>query len=195
MFSTISNTWADLFKRNNSEITENSSPQCLHEISNDWICVDEKQNCETVDDLKKHEFLTPEQKDRRAQWQRRLQKGRSNKYNSMPCKAKKILRKNSNASPVNNKSENNNNHNNSSKVQSSNTSSNHQQAQLRAKLRLAVEQAGCSNSEQETTNNHTNFPNPNFKPKQAKPVKHNNYNLRSGARKMPIQQPSQRGMN
>jgi hypothetical protein len=142
-----------------------------------------------VDDLKKHEFLTPEQKDRRAQWQKRIKKGRSNKYNSMPSKAK-ILRKNSNASPVNNKSENN-----SSKVQS-NTTSNHQQAQLRAKLRLAVEQAGCSNSEQETTNNnHTNFPNPNFKPKQAKPVKNNNYNLRSGARKMPIQQPSQRGMN
>lgn len=192
MFSTISNTWADLFKRNNSKIIENSSPQCLHEISNDWICVDDQQNCETVDDLKKHEFLTPEQKDRRAQWQKRIKKGRSNKYNSMPSKAK-ILRKNSNASPVNNKSENNNN--NSSKVQS-NTTSNHQQAQLRAKLRLAVEQAGCSNSEQETTNNnHTNFPNPNYKPKQAKPVKNNNYNLRSGARKMPIQQPSQRGMN
>ena len=190
MFSTISNTWADLFKRNNSKIIENSSPQCLHEISNDWICVDDQQNCETVDDLKKHEFLTPEQKDRRAQWQKRIKKGRSNKYNSMPSKAK-ILRKNSNASPVNNKSENNN----SSKVQS-NTTSNHQQAQLRAKLRLAVEQAGCSNSEQETTNNnHTNFPNPNYKPKQAKPVKNNNYNLRSGARKMPIQQPSQRGMN
>jgi len=191
MFSTISNTWADLFKRNNSKIIENSSPQCLHEISNDWICVDDQQNCETVDDLKKHEFLTPEQKDRRAQWQKRIKKGRSNKYNSMPSKAK-ILRKNSNASPVNNKSEN---INNSSKVQS-NTTSNHQQAQLRAKLRLAVEQAGCSNSEQETTNNnHTNFPNPNYKPKQAKPVKNNNYNLRSGARKMPIQQPSQRGMN
>jgi len=192
MFSSISNTWADLFKRNNSspsEIVENSSPQCLHEISNDWICVDDQQNCETVDDLKKHEFLTEEQKDRRAQWQKRLQKGRSNKYNSMPSKAK--FRKNSNSSPVNNKSEHNNN--NSSKVQSNSTSSN--QAQLRAKLRLAVEQAGCSNSEQETTNNNNSFPNPNFKPKQAKPVKNNNYNLRSGARKMPIQQPSQRGMN
>jgi len=190
MFSTISNTWADLFKRNNSKIIENSSPQCLHEISNDWICVDDQQNCETVDDLKKHEFLTEEQKDRRAQWQKRLQKGRSNKYNSMPSKAK--FRKNSNSSPVNNKSEHNNN--NSSKVQSNSTSSNHQQAQLRAKLRLAVEQAGCSNSEQETSNNNS-FPNPNFKLKQAKPVKNNNYNLRSVARKMPIQQPSQRGMN
>lgn len=186
MFSSISNTWADLFKRTNSPtIVENSSPQCLHEISNDWICVDDQQNCENVDDLKKHEFLSQDQKDRRAQWQKRIQKGRSKNYNSMPSKAK--FRKNSNASPVNNKSENNNN--NSSKVQSNTTS---QQAQLRAKLRLAVEQAGCSNSEQETTN--TNFPNPNFKPKQAKPAK-NNYNLRSAARKMPIQQPSQRGMN
>jgi len=187
MFSSISNTWADLFKRNNSpNIVENSSPQCLHEISNDWICVDDQQNCETVDDLKKHEFLTQDQKDRRAQWQKRLQKGRSKNYNSMPSKAK--FRKNSNSSPVNNKSEHNNN---SSKVQSNTTS---QQAQLRAKLRLAVEQAGCSNSEQETNHSNTNFPNPNFKPKQAKPAK-NNYNLRSAARKMPIQQPSQRGMN
>lgn len=175
----MSSTWADLFKKP-TNIVENSSPQCLHEISNDWICVDDQQNCETVDDLQKHEFLSEDQKQRRKQWQKRLQKGRSKNYNSLPSKAR--LRKNS-SSPQNVENKENNNN---SQVQSLN--SQNQNAQLRAKLRLAVEAAGSSASSE---NNASSFQ-PKIKPSNQKPSRNQRVNA---PRRMPIQQPSQRGMN
>lgn len=184
----MSNTWADLFKAKNNDLNPiDSSPQCLHEISNDWICVDEKQNCESVNDLGKHEFLTDDQKERRAQWQKRLQKGRSKNYNSMPSKAR--FRKNSSNTVQKNCDD--------TQVQSNNSTSNHtnksaSQDQLRAKLRLAVEAAGSNASVEEPPVS------PSFVAHRIKPSGQKNArNCNRGARRnmQPIQQPSQRGMN
>lgn len=179
MFSSISNTWADLFKTATStQILEAEQPQCLHEISSDWICVDERQNCETVDDLGKHEILDDVTKERRAQWQKRLQKGRSKRHNSMPSKAK--FRRASSATLAQNTQ-------NSSHQASQNTSQN---TSLKAKLRLAVEAA--SNQDDGSTS-------PVFtEARQAKiPSKKTsrNQNRAGQLRRMPIQQPCQRGMN
>jgi len=181
----MSNTWADLFKASAaSQIVEDSNPQCLHEISNEWICVDDKQNCEFVNDLEKHEFLTDEQKERRAQWQKRLQKGRSKNYNSMPSKAR--LRKNSN----------NTQKTDTHQVQSNTTSNNHSdenKVHLRAKLRLAVEAAG----EGKVGTDDDGSVSPSFSAHRFKPVGGGKSGKNKGARRMqqPIQQPSQRGMN
>lgn len=188
MFSRMSNTWADLFKASAaSQIVEDSNPQCLHEISNEWICVDDKQNCEFVNDLEKHEFLTDEQKERRAQWQKRLQKGRSKNYNSMPSKAR--LRKNSSNSQ---KTDN--------QVQSNTTSnsvnSDENKVHLRAKLRLAVAAAG-SQGEVGRTNDDDGSVSPSFSAHRFKPNGGGKSGKNKGARRMQqqIQQPCQRGMN
>lgn len=181
MFSSISNTWADLFKAKTTSNIEAEQPQCLHEISSDWICVDEAQNCEAVNDLGKHEILDEDTKERRAQWQKRLQKGRSKRHNSMPSKAK--LRKASTASY------------NTTLTQTQTTSSNtpnggQQAASLKAKLRLAVEAAqqqdeGVS-SPVFTEARQTKIPS-----KKGPRIQ----NHTAQFRRMPIQQPCQRGMN
>jgi len=134
----------------------------------------------------KHEFLTDEQKERRAQWQKRLQKGRSKNYNSLPTKAR--LRKNSS-----------NNQNNSQKtdnhqVQSNTTSnSDENKVHLKAKLRLAVEAAGS----QEGRTDDDGSVSPSFSAHRFKPVGGGKSGKNRGARRMqqPIQQPCQRGMN
>lgn len=176
MFSSISNTWADLFKTTSSNL-EAEQPQCLHEISSDWICVDERQNCETVDDLGKHEILDDDTRERRAQWQKRLQKGRSKRHNSMPSKAK--FRKASSATMLVQPAQNS----------SQNTT---QQASLKAKLRLAVEAAQSACQDEGSTS-------PGFtEARQTKmPSKKSsrNQNRAGQLRRMPIQQPCQRGMN
>lgn len=177
MFSSISNTWADLFKTTSSNL-EAEQPQCLHEISSDWICVDERQNCETVDDLGKHEILDDDTRERRAQWQKRLQKGRSKRHNSMPSKAK--FRKASSATML------------VQPAQNSSQNTTQQASSLKAKLRLAVEAAQSACQDEGSTS-------PGFtEARQTKmPSKKSsrNQNRAGQLRRMPIQQPCQRGMN
>jgi len=180
MFSSISNTWADLFKTTSSNI-EAEQPQCLHEISSDWICVDERQNCETVDDLGKHEILDDDTRERRAQWQKRLQKGRSKRHNSMPSKAK--FRKASSATMLVQPAQN-------SSHPSQNTTQ--QATSLKAKLRLAVEAAqGACQDEGSTSPGFTEARQTKMPSKKSS----RNQNRAGQLRRMPIQQPCQRGMN
>lgn len=183
MFSSFTNTWADLFKGKNASNIEAEQPQCLHEISSDWICVDEQQNCEAVNDLGKHEILDEETKVRRAQWQKRLQKGRSKRHNSMPSKAKFRKSTAPATSAVLTQTQ----------TTSSNTPSGGSQAaaSLKAKLRLAVAAAQSGQDEGSTSPIFTEA-------RQAKiPSKKGprNQNRAAQLRRMPIQQPCQRGMN
>jgi len=177
----MSSTWADLFKSDKKFVeASNQSPGTTeHEISNDWLCVDDENNCEEVHDLEKHEFLTEDQKERRAQWQKRLQKGRSKQHSSMPSKARS--RKTSQVKTENNK------------VQSTSNkaSSNSQEVSLRAKLRLAVEAAaaGGSNEEGEEVSGNS------FQPHREKAFQKNSRGQRGSRRMNTIQQPCQRGMN
>lgn len=181
MFSRMSSTWADLFKADTKIIESSNPPLNELEISQGWICVDDTNNCEDVNDLGKHEFLSDDQKERRAQWQKRLQKGRSKQHNSMPSKARS--RKSSNQTTGKNTETN--------QVQStSNKSSNSQEVSLRAKLRLAVEAASANNEE-----NEDDVVSSSYQAHREKPYQKRSQNQRGSRRMNPIQQPCQRGMN
>jgi hypothetical protein len=181
----MSSTWADLFKADR-KIVENSNPQCNElEISNGWICVDDKNNCEDVTDLGKHEFLSDDQKERRAQWQKRLQKGRSKQQRSMPSKARS--RKSSNQTAKTEK--NNQVQSSATSLKSSNLIS--QEVSLRAKLRLAVEAASGANNEE----NEDDVASSSFQAHREKIYQKTSRSQRGSRRLNPIQQPCQRGMN
>jgi len=179
----MSSTWADLFKADR-KIVDNSTPESELEISSGWICVGDNNDCEDVNDLGKHEFLSDDQKERRAQWQKRLQKGRSKQHNSMPSKARS--RKSSNQNNV--KTENNQVQSTTTSIKTSNLIS--QEVSLRAKLRLAVEAAGANNEE-----NEDDVVSSSFQAHREKPYQKTSRSKRGSRRMNPIQQPCQRGMN
>jgi len=174
--------WSDLFK--SSATTElQVSATCTHDISDEWICVDDADNCEVIN-IDQHEVLDEATKARRRKWQKRLLKGRSQRHNSLPSKAK--LRQRASVSTSSEQVQTTT----TTTTTSSNPASTHQ-TQLRAKLKLAVDAAAAAGLDGSETP---------AAPKQRKMVTSRSHKRKAqavqrGANARCIQQPSQRGMN
>jgi len=177
--------WSGLFKSSANSTTVEVSATCTHDISDEWICVDDAENCELIN-IDEHEVLDEATKARRQKWQKRLLKGRSQRHNSLPSKAK--MRKSSQkASPSSSQPKNN-----ITNSTSSTNASSHQIA-LRAKLKLAVEAAATANHEE--TNASAAVPTSPPKARKAKRTSFKNQSVAKNVTSRYIQQPCQRGMN
>lgn len=181
--------WSDLFR------TEASEPNELEisveqEISQEWICVDDDQNCEVIN-IEQHEVLDDATKSRRRKWQKRLIKGRSSQYSSLPVKAK-IMRRRDRPSSASFK------HQHSSHYHHSTSSaSNDQHTLLRAKLKIAVTNANTSTTSEDISsdNNSLNSRSVNRGKCTKSKSSRNKNGPAAQARARYIQQPCQRGMN
>merc|ERR1719378_1204160 len=77
--------WTDLFK------TADGSPSAevkVTEIHEDWLAIEEDfQTAEAVQNIHEHQILTKDMKRRRAQWAKRIQKGRKASESGKPTMA------------------------------------------------------------------------------------------------------------
>jgi len=86
--------WSDLFKT-----AEVPSATITTEIHEDWLAIEEDyETAESVQNIHEHQILTAAMKQRRAQWQKRIQKGRSPGDAAMPAKALRRRSRNSTSS-------------------------------------------------------------------------------------------------
>lgn len=184
MFSSFK--WSDLFRKSEGDMSLDIT--CQHEISNDWICVDDAQNCEVIN-IDEHEVLDEATKQRRRKWQKRLLKGRSQAHNSLPSKAKVMRRQ-----PTKNNTLPQNNSDAATTIQQATSNPNNNNAtttHLRQKLRLAVEQQAAAT----TAALEDSPPSPNTRRTTKIPTTKKSARSVAVVRKRYIQQPSQRGMN
>jgi len=86
--------WSDLFKAANVPSASIST-----EIHEDWLAIEEDhETAETVQNIHNHQILTAAMKQRRVQWQKRIQKGRSSGDAAIPAKALRRRSRNSTSS-------------------------------------------------------------------------------------------------